>query len=167
MKRRSSLPWLGISLMLLLGCDRRSQADDAPPARPPQHLPITARWCLDRGPCLELEEARTVRQQMFGLQLRDPLPPLRGMWFPFPSPTPARFWMHLTPAPLDMIFVRDGRVLAVVEGAVPCMSLPCRSYGPGVPVDGVLELAAGRAAALGLGPGIPVRIEPIPKLPAP
>jgi uncharacterized membrane protein (UPF0127 family) len=28
-------------------------------------------------------------------------------------------------------------------------------------VDGVLELAAGRAAALGIAPGVPVRIEPI------
>jgi len=158
------LPWLGISLAMLMGCDNRGQADDAT-AQPPQQLPITARWCLDPGPCIELEEARTPRQQMFGLQLREPLPPLRGMWFPFAPPTPARFWMHRTPAPLDMIFVRDGRVLEVVEGAAPCMRLPCRSYGPLVPVDGVLELAAGRAAALGIAPGVPVRIEPLPKPP--
>ncbi|MFM7548201.1 MAG: DUF192 domain-containing protein [Cyanobacteriota bacterium] len=156
-----SLPWLVITLALLLGCDRRGQADDAATAQPPQHLPVTARWCLDRGPCLELEEARTPLQQMFGLQMREPLPPLRGMWFPFAPPTPARFWMHRTPAPLDMIFVRDGRVLVVVEGATPCMRLPCPSYGPGVPVDGVLEVAAGRAAALGIVTGVPVRIEPI------
>jgi hypothetical protein len=64
-----------------------------------------------------------------------------------------------------MIFVRDGRVLEVVEGAAPCMRLPCRSYGPGVLVDGVLELAAGQAAALGIAPGVPVAIEPILKKP--
>jgi uncharacterized protein len=39
------------------------------------------------------------------------------------------------------------------------MSLPCRSYGPDQAVDGVLELAGGRAEALGIRVGTPVRIE--------
>jgi uncharacterized membrane protein (UPF0127 family) len=96
-----------------------------------------------------------------GLQLRPPLPPGRGMWFPYAPPALARFWMHLTPEPLDMIFVRDHRVLAVVAFVPPCMHLPCRSYGPDDPVDGVLELGAGQAVALGIRVGTPVRIMPL------
>ena len=44
---------------------------------------------------------------------RDALPALRGMWFPFDRPQPLRFWMFNTLAPLDMLFVRQGRVIAV------------------------------------------------------
>lgn len=127
---------------------------------PPQLLPIEARWCLEPGRCIELEVADEPHEQAKGLQLRPPLPPLRGMWFPFDRPTPARFWMHRTPEPLDMLFVRDGRVVAIEARTQPCMQLPCRSYGPDEPVDGVIELAAGQAEAKGIGVGTPVRIEP-------
>lgn len=127
---------------------------------PPQFLPIEARWCLEPGRCIELEVADEPHEQAKGLQLRAPLPPLRGMWFPFDRPTPARFWMHRTPESLDMLFVREGRVVAIEARTQPCMQLPCRSYGPDEPVDGVLELAAGQAEAKGIGVGTPVRIEP-------
>ena len=126
---------------------------------PPQHLPLTARWCLEPQRCILLEVAATARQQALGLQERPPLPPLRGMWFPSREPTLTRFWMHRTPAPLDMLFVAGGRVVAIQANATPCPHLPCPSYGPDVAVDGVLELAAGQAAALGITPGSPVRIE--------
>ena len=148
--------------------------------QPPQHLPLGAQWCLGSAAavgtqppllsqplCIALEVARTPQQQSFGLQRRARLAPLRGMWFPYSTPTPVRFWMHLTPEPLDMIFVGDGRVVDVVAQAKPCMRLPCRSYGPGVPVDGVIELAAGEAARLGIGRGTPVRITTLnPQQPA-
>ena len=137
------------------------------PAAPPQQLPITAQWCLSSQPlCIGLEVARTMQQQSFGLQRRPRLAPLRGMWFPYSTPTPVRFWMHLTPEPLDMIFVRDGRVVTVVAEARPCMHLPCPSYGPGTPVDGVVELAGGEAARLGIGAGSPVTITTLSRPPA-
>ncbi len=146
-------------------------APTPPPSGPPQFLPITAIWCLDRpfpaagstlSRCLQLEVARTLREQAMGLQLRPPLPPGRGMWFPYAPPALARFWMHRTPEPLDMIFVQDHRVIALESSAAPCMHLPCPSYGPDQPVDGVLELAAGQARALGIGVGTPVTIRPLP-----
>jgi len=130
-------------------------------AAPPQQLPIEAQWCLRPGLCLQLEVADQPAEQAMGLQLRGPLPPLRGMWFPFSEPQPLRFWMHRTPEPLDMLFLRRGRVIAIVAGAAPCPRLPCRSYGPDEPADGVVELAAGQAAALGLAVGAAALIEPI------
>ena len=150
-------PLLVLPAALLLAAASPVRADDAPP----QVLPIEARWCLESERCIALEVARTPRQQTMGLQLRPALPPLRGMWFPYATPTPAHFWMHRTPAALDMLFVRGNRVIAIEANARPCMQLPCRSYGPGELVDGVIELAAGQAAAQGLAVGSPVRIESI------
>jgi uncharacterized membrane protein (UPF0127 family) len=69
--------------------------------------------------------------------------------------------MHHTLEPLDMLFVRGGRVVAIEAYAAPCLHLPCRSYGPDEPVDGVVELAGGQAEALGIAVGSPVRIEPV------
>lgn len=164
-------------------------AGATPAAAPPQHLPIEAYWCptgaapspgnavaisssarVPRG-CVALEVPRTLLQYSFGLQLRDQLGSDRGMWFPYRPARRARFWMHRTPHPLDLVFVRDGRVVAIETSAPPCMHLPCPSYGPDEPVEGVLELAAGEAARRGLAAGDPLRVVlliPVgPEAPAP
>ena len=114
------------------------------------------------SPCLALEVPRTERQYAWGLQMRPPLPPLHGMWFAFQPPTPARFWMYRTLAPLDMVFVRDGVVASIEAAAPPCPRLPCPSYGSGDLVDGVVELGAGEAARLGIRVGTPVEIRTLP-----
>ena len=149
------LQTLGLAFGLGLGA-WKTLAQGQPP---PQFLPIEARWCLESGRCIALEVADQPDEQAKGLQLRSPLPPLRGMWFPYAQPTPTRFWMHRTPEPLDMLFVAGGRVIAIEAGAQPCPNLPCRSYGPDQAVDGVIELAAGQAAAQGISLGTEVRIE--------
>ncbi len=152
--------------------------------QPPQYLPIKAQWCLSGPasapassrhgampsalevaappPCLALEVPRTERQYAWGLQMRPPLPPLHGMWFAFQPPTPARFWMYRTLAPLDMVFVRAGAVSSIEAAAPPCPRLPCPSYGSGDLVDGVVELGAGEAARLGIRVGTPVDIRSLP-----
>ena len=89
----------------------------------PQQLPVTAQWCLEDQRCIALEVARTPLQQQIGLMQRPALPPLRGMWFPFDRPRPLSFWMFNTLAPLDMIFVRDGRVLDLVRSVPPLRSV--------------------------------------------
>jgi hypothetical protein len=147
-------------------------APPAPSGSPPQQLPITARACLEapqaiRPVCIALEVPRSDRQYAIGLQRRGPLPPLQGMWFGYQPPAVARFWMHQTPEPLDMLFVRAGKVIQIVAPAAPCMRLPCRSYGPDQVVDGVLEIGAGQAAALGIGVGTALRIESLKPAGAP
>lgn len=137
-----------------------------PPARqPPQLLPLESRWCLPKGDCILLEVADEPREQTLGLQLRSRLAPLHGMWFPYSEPQMLRFWMHRTPEPLDMIFLRDHRVIAIEASTAPCPHLPCRSYGPSEPSDGVVELAAGEAARLGILVGTPAAIAPIKRQP--
>lgn len=127
---------------------------------PPQVLPIEAQWCLPGKPprCIDLEVPTTPRQYSMGLQLRPSLPPLRGMWFVFNPPSVARFWMHRTLAPLDLLFIANNRIVAIEANAPICPRLPCPSYGPEEPMDGVVELGAGEAERLGLKVGSPVEI---------
>jgi len=128
----------------------------------PQQLPITAQWCLDQHRCIDLEVASTPMQKRIGLMQRTPLPPLRGMWFPFDQRQPLRFWMLNTLAPLDMVFIRDGRVMAIEADVPVCPALPCRGYGPSEPSDGVVELGAGEVRRLGIRVGDQINIVPIP-----
>ena len=132
--------------------------------QPPQVLPIEAEWCLPNGACIQLEVADEQHEQAMGLQLRGPLPPLRGMWFPFEDAL-LRFWMHRTPEPLDMIFINDNRVIAIEADTTPCPRLPCRSYGPDQPGDAVVELAAGEARRLGIEVGSEAVIRPLKPAP--
>jgi hypothetical protein len=86
-----------------------------------------------------------------GLMFRKTLAPDRGMLFDFKQPAPVAFWMKNTLIPLDMLFITaDGRVLAIARNAVPMSEAPIASGGP---VLGVLEIAGGRAAAIGAEPG--------------
>ena len=124
----------------------------------PQQLPITAQWCLDQHRCIDLEVASTPMQKRIGLMQRTPLPPLRGMWFPFDQRQPLRFWMLNTLAPLDMVFIRDGRVMAIEADVPVCPALPCRGYGPSEPSDGVVELGAGEVRRLGIQVGDRINI---------
>ena len=128
----------------------------------PQQLPITAQWCLDQHRCIDLEVASTPMQKRIGLMQRTPLPPLRGMWFPFDQRQPLRFWMLNTLAPLDMVFIRDGLVMAIEADVPVCPALPCRGYGPSEPSDGVVELGAGEVRRLGIRVGDRINIVPIP-----
>lgn len=108
--------------------------------------------------CIQLEVPRSVRQMALGLMERPPLGPLRGMWFRFDPPTPVSFWMHRVPQPLDLIYLRQGRVIAIDAAVPPCPHLPCPSYGPVEPADGVVELQAHEAQRLGVVVGSPAPV---------
>ena len=98
-----------------------------------------------------VEVARTPEEQATGLMHRQSLAPDRGMLFPYDTPQPASFWMKNTLIPLDMIFIRpDGTIARIADNAVPLS----REMIPSLePVSGVLEIAGGRAAELGIAPG--------------
>jgi len=117
-----------------------------------QILPITA-MAVVKGETIKLEVAETPEQQAMGLMYRTSLADDRGMFFPFNPPRPVSFWMKNCLISLDMIFIRDGVVRAIIPDVPPCTAEPCPTYGPDIPIDGVLELRAGRAAELGLAVG--------------
>ena len=123
-----------------------------------QYLPTEAQWCLAKG-CIDLEIPKTYDQYIQGLRNRPALGPWRGMWFRFASAKLVAFNMYEC-ASLDLIFIRDGKVVEVKANLLPCLKLPCAQIIPIEPVDEVIELQAGRAAALGIKAGSPA----IPKL---
>ncbi|MGB3265339.1 MAG: DUF192 domain-containing protein [Microcoleus sp.] len=124
-----------------------------------QVLPVSANIIVGDRP-LGLEVAKTPQEQAIGLMFRTELPDDRGMLFPIAPARNVRFWMKNVLIELDMVFIREGTVQAIIPNVPPCLSDTCPNYGPDVPVDGVIELKGGRAAELGLKVG-----DRIPNLP--
>jgi hypothetical protein len=137
------------------GLDREAIAESSTQG---QVLPVSARARLG-GETIDLEVTSTPQQQALGLMYRRELPDNRGMLFGFDPPRPVSFWMKNVPIPLDMIFVRDGKITAIESEVPPCQSQVCPTYGPLTPVDRVIELRGGRAAELGLQVGDRIEIE--------
>lgn len=103
----------------------------------------------------QVEVARTPDEQERGLKFRRSLPQDGGMLFPIDPVTVANFWMKDTPVSLDILFIRaDGSIISVREHAAPYSTEVIDS---GEPVGAVLEIPAGRAAALGIRRGDRVR----------
>jgi uncharacterized protein len=117
-----------------------------------QQLPITAEIKIG-DKLLRLEVANTPQEQATGLMYRPDLPDDRGMIFPMQPPRSAQFWMKNVPVALDMVFLYEGKVVAIVPQAPPCKTQECPVYGTQDLVDHVLELRSGRATELGLKVG--------------
>lgn len=97
------------------------------------------------------ELADTRELQAKGLMHRTELGPDEAMLFPSEQPTARSFWMKNTPIPLDIIFIGlDGRIANIAAMAEPYSEEPVYSIGS---VSAVLEIAGGRAEALGIEPG--------------
>lgn len=107
-----------------------------------------------------VEVADDGEERAQGLMFRTELAPASGMLFVYEMPRRVSFWMKNTLIPLDMVFAdASGTVTRVHSGAVP---------GDLTPIDGgegvqfVLEINAGLASKLGIGPGTLLRHPAIP-----
>ena len=107
-----------------------------------------------KGERFTVELADTQEKQALGLMFRERLADDHGMLFLFPGEARRSFWMKNTRIPLD-IFYFDGNLelVSVAEHAQPCRTQRCPSYPREGPAQYVLELNAGKAAALGVRPG--------------
>jgi len=74
----------------------------------------------------------------------------RGMIFPYDPPQAVGFWMRNTLIPLDIVYIRPDGTIARITSARP---LDETSLPSGEPIAAVLEIAGGRAAALGIREG--------------
>ena len=123
--------------------------------------------CASGGPSVELggksfavEIADTREKQALGLMFRDEMPADQGMLFIFPNEAPRSFWMKNTRIPLDiMYFDKDLNMVSISADTQPCRVSRCPSYPSIAPAKYVLELNAGTAAELGVGPGARLTIE--------
>ena len=153
------------ALALMQGCSPQAASTSSAPAQseagtPAVHpvsgldvVPLTVK--TPDGPHrFMVEVARTAQEQQQGLMFRREMGPDEGMLFPRNPPRIASFWMKNTVLPLDIIFIgADGKVINVAADAVPYSTDSVSSTGPAA---AVLELNAGRAAELGIGPGAQV-----------
>ncbi|MEQ1617711.1 MAG: DUF192 domain-containing protein [Terricaulis sp.] len=110
----------------------------------------------DAGPVrLNVEIADDDAERAQGLMFRQRLADDAGMLFEFEEPENASFWMRNTPLSLDIIFIGvDGRILNIADHTTPYSESTILAAGL---TKGVLEIAAGRAEAMGVRPGQLVR----------
>jgi uncharacterized protein len=130
-------------------------------SRQPQFLPITATATI-AGRKIDLEVAKTIPQQSKGLMYRSALPDHRGMLFNFSPTQPVAFWMKNVPVALDMVFIRQTKVVAIALAVPPCQTEPCPTYPAEglVVVDQVIELRAGLTKEIGLKIGDRIIVNP-------
>ena len=128
-------------------------AVEAPARHPESGLPVVP-LSVTHGAtrhAFRVEVARDSAEQARGLMFRTAMGADEGMIFPMQPPRMASFWMKNTVIPLDIIFIGpDRRILNIAANTVPYSEDPVPSAGK---VSAVLELNAGRAAALGIAPG--------------
>jgi uncharacterized membrane protein (UPF0127 family) len=73
-----------------------------------------------KGSFIDLQVAATKKEQRIGLTGRDQLPSNSGMIFVFrPAKKFVNFWMVGTKIPLDLIFIRDGKIKTIYADARP------------------------------------------------
>ena len=93
-----------------------------------------------------VELARTNAEQERGLGGRSTLGAYNGMLFIFNDPTIPGFWMKDMNFPIDIVWVRENRIIGVIENADPqigAIESELKVYTPPSSVDSVIELHAG------------------------
>ena len=103
---------------------------------------------------IPVEVADTLKKRSLGLGKRASLKKGWGMLFVFEKRKPHRFWMKDMHFSLDIIWLDNHRIVHIIHNAKPANSRdePKVMTSP-VPVNFVLEIAAGRAAKLSLKTG--------------
>ena len=107
------------------------------------------------------EVADSPRLRMQGLSKKNILPESHAMLFLFEDADRHAIWMKDMNFPIDIFWIRDGKVVDIEENAsAPLMSNDTRlpAYVPDVPADSVLETRAGVAEKYGIKIGDGVRI---------
>lgn len=152
---------------LLLACGSAPESDAGEPAGPPAQPDLSL-----RAPEVEVavgmhrvraELADNTRRRRRGLSGRRELLPGRGMLFPYAQPTRPSFWMPDMHFPIDIVWIREGRIVDLHRDVSHQVRPPLRTYRPKVPIDWVLEVPAGTALRLGWEIGDPVTATPAPE----
>jgi uncharacterized membrane protein (UPF0127 family) len=124
-------------------------------AEPPAETLITVK--TPNGELIHAELADTALKRAQGLMFREHLADDRGMLFIFGDTQPWTFWMKNTKIPLDIIWMDAKKTIIHIERNTPICTRQddgCPQYHSEEGALYVLELGAGRAAALQLQRGV-------------
>lgn len=126
--------WCYALLVVAVACEAGSSAPKAPS--------ITI-----RNQTIRLEIARTPSQQAKGLGNRDELAWGHGMLFEYPAPGFPGFWMKDMRFDIDIVWLRDGRIVDLSHRVRHFPEGPGPIIRPRELIDTVLEVPAGFAQA--------------------
>lgn len=115
-----------------------------------------------RGRAFTVEVADTPSKLEKGLGDRDAIAADRGMYFPFTSAQKWVFWMKGMRFPIDIVWIRDGKIVDVAADVPPPTVMPLETYTPIEPADAVLELKAGTVREADMRVGDEVQIRALP-----
>ena len=92
---------------------------------------------------VKVDVADTIGKQRQGLSGRFSMPADEGMYFPMGLPSIYSFWMNDMHFPLDIIWIRAGKVVDISENVpYPLPGNPPATAQPKEPADAVLEVNA-------------------------
>jgi hypothetical protein len=111
------------------------------------------------GETFNLELAITPAERAQGLSGREPLLENEGMLFVFDEPSIHGFWMKDMKFALDIIWIKDNKVVDIWQDASPPMGDDIPRYRPEAESDYVLEVNAGFVERSGLKIGDEVSID--------
>lgn len=114
--------------------------------------PGKAELVMVKGREMRLETVSDAAGMYRGLSGRQSLCLDCGLIFNFPGSAPRHFTMRGMMFPLDIVFLNQGRVAAILQNLPPDPPGQASDY-PGPDSDQVLEINAGRAESLGLEVG--------------
>ena len=138
----------------------KQKIETAPPVALPTRPIVTI-----RGKEFAVDLADTMARQARGLSGREELSENEGMYFIFNSTGTRGFWMRDMKFAIDILWIRDNRVVGVTENMLPEPDkniFTYTKYYPPEPVDRVLEVLAGTVAREGFKAGDEVKFIPAP-----
>jgi len=93
---------------------------------------------------ITVEIADTSEARALGLSYRESLPPESGLLFIFEKESIYPFWMKGMNFPIDIIWIKNEKVLEITNNVEPDKGLMPGIYTPREPVEKVLEINAGK-----------------------
>ena len=112
---------------------------------------------IDGRVTITVEVVRTAQEQARGLGGRSSLPRGGGMLFPFDAAERRIFWMKGMLIPLDILWIREGKIMAIDANVAPPRSHETPAIVSHV-ADLVLEVPAGFTQEMGISVGQTVRV---------
>ena len=96
-----------------------------------------------------------------GLSERSSLAQDQGMLFVFENPGYHNFWMKNMKFPIDIIFIKDDKIVNIVENATPPISENTNPpiLKPDGPINKVLEINAGLSGKYNIKKGAKIEIK--------